>query len=324
MLLDGSVREPALALVDQTNGLQKDVSVDGKAASADLVHGVLRGVVVAVVWAIVEVNDVDGRDSPFDEREMIVFDGLVGLKEVPFVASFSRGLTNEVYEPACGVCLTLNVEILITNHVCEHKGLDLAQCTVASPLGGEVPAAVGGVGSGPVLEGFFTVEEDEPDGVAIKLFAADLVSNGHQQAGGCGSVVGSYEVDVAQRVVGFVVGSEDNDAVLLAGKANDEIMKRDRANGRVGGEGVFFELILFEVAADEGFGFDVSGASGPAGADGRERFGVVVCFGAVEASLCERRLEKESQHGKAEDGCYPAVYKADHCVSASLARLRSG
>jgi len=33
----------------------------------DLVHGVLCGVVIAVVGAVVQVDDVDGRDAALDE-----------------------------------------------------------------------------------------------------------------------------------------------------------------------------------------------------------------------------------------------------------------
>src|SRR5579862_6762643 len=44
-----------LLLVNQVDCFHEDVAIDAKAVRADFVHGVLRGVVVAVVGAVVEV-----------------------------------------------------------------------------------------------------------------------------------------------------------------------------------------------------------------------------------------------------------------------------
>ena len=62
---------------------------------ADLVHGVLRGVVIAVVGAVVEVDDVDRGHAALDEGEVIVFDRLFGLEEVALVAEFLCGLGDQ-------------------------------------------------------------------------------------------------------------------------------------------------------------------------------------------------------------------------------------
>jgi len=40
------------------------------------------------------------------------------------------------------------------------------------------------------------------------------------------------------------------------------------ADGRGGGEGVFFKLVVLELGAQEGFGFEMAGAGGPARTDG--------------------------------------------------------
>ena len=143
-----------------------------------------------------------------------------------------------------------------------------------------------------VLNGLFAVEEDQPDGVAVELFSArgfgvEPVADGHQQAGGCGAVVGADKVDVPERVVGFVVRAEHDDAGLFAGEAHDEVAHGHRADGRVGGEGVFFKLVVraLEVAAQKLFGLDVAGAGGPARADGDKLARVLKRFGAVEVLL---------------------------------------
>ena len=114
---------------------------------------------------------------------------------------------------------------------------------------------------------------------------AKLVGDGHQQAGGGSAVVGADEVDVAQRVVGFVVRAEHDDAGLGAGKTHDEVAHGHGADGRVGGEGVFFKLVVGaeEMRAEEVLGFDVAGAGGPARADGGELARVFVGLVAVES-----------------------------------------
>ena len=153
-------------------------------------------------------------------------------------------------------------------------------------------AAVCGVGGRPLLNGFFAVKEDEPNGVAGELFAgragsfgAKAVGDSHQEPCGGGSVVGADEVDVAQRVVGLVVRGEDDGAGLCAWEAHDEVAHGHGADGSVGGEGVLFELIVvaLEVGAEEILGLDVAGAGGPARTDGGELARVLVGFGAVES-----------------------------------------
>ena len=47
------------ALVDQPDGFHEHVAVDRQAVRAHLVHRVLRGVMVAVVWTVVQIDHVD-------------------------------------------------------------------------------------------------------------------------------------------------------------------------------------------------------------------------------------------------------------------------
>ena len=96
----------------------------------------------------------------------------------------------------------------------------LREGAVLRPFGGEVAGAVGvvfAVVGEPVLDGLFAVVEDEPDGVALGRMGAEDVADLDEQGGGGGAVVGSVELDVAQRVVGLVVAGEDDDAVFLPG-----------------------------------------------------------------------------------------------------------
>ena len=128
--------------------------------------------------------------------------------------------------------------------------------------------AVEGVAIGPFLDGFFAVVEDEPDAVALGRVGAEVAAKFDEECGGGGSVVGSDEVDIAEGVVGLVVGSEDDDAVFLAGIAHDVVAHAEEPGGGAGGEGVGFEVTLGdlggEVGLDELLGFEVAGRSNPA------------------------------------------------------------
>src|SRR4051812_2330799 len=127
------------------DGFHENVAVNRETASADLIHGVLRGVVVAVVRPVIEVNDVYRGNAAFYKRKMVIFDGLIGLKKVALVPILLSSLSYQIHEPARGVTLALDVQVLVPDHVREHERLDLAQRSVATPLRREMAAAVGRV-----------------------------------------------------------------------------------------------------------------------------------------------------------------------------------
>ena len=157
----------------------------------------------------------------------------------------------------------VDVEVLVADHVGDEEGLDLAESAVVGPLGGEMARAVERVGGGPLFDGLFAVVEDQPDGVALGRMRAEDIADLDQQRAGGGAVVGSVELDVAQRVVGLVVAGEDDDAVFFAGIFDDEVAHRLQAGGRAGGEGVGLEVALGgfggEVLLDELLGLRVAG-----------------------------------------------------------------
>ena len=127
----------------------------------------------------------------------------------------------------------VDVEVLVADHVGDEEGLDL-QGAVGVPLGGQVAGAVEGVGGRPGLDGLFAVVEDQPDGVALRWMGAEVLAELDEQSGGAGAVVGADEVDVLERVVGFVVAGENDDAVFFAGVA-DDVVAHGRADRSVGG-----------------------------------------------------------------------------------------
>ena len=167
---------------------------------------------------------MDGHAALY-EGQMVVVDRLLGLEEVTLVAELFCSFAHQVHKPFRGARLTLNVQILVADHVSQYEGLDAAQCAVTAPFRRQVTAAEGRVGCRPALKGFFAVKEDQPHRVAFELFAAQLVRNRHQQAGCCGTVVGAYEVDVTERVVRLVMRAEDDHAVFLPGKRTMKLCK---------------------------------------------------------------------------------------------------
>ena len=100
-----------------------------------------------------------------------------------------------------------------------------------------------------VLHGFFAVGPNQPDAVAIAGFcaAAELVGEFEQDGGGRAAVVGADETGVAQRVIGVVVAEDGDDAIFFAGKLRDDVADGELPFHRVGGKGVVFDLIAFQV-----------------------------------------------------------------------------
>jgi hypothetical protein len=120
-----------------------------------------------------------------------------------------------------------------------------------------------------------------------------------KQASGRAAVVGADKADIAQRIVGLVVRGEDDHAVFFAGKAHDEVAHGHRADGRVGGEGVFFKLVVLELVAQELFRLGMAGTQAPARPDGHELARNFDCAIAAEMLLCEGcRGQQDKQKNK--------------------------
>jgi hypothetical protein len=60
------------AAIDETNGFKDHVAGDLKALRAELVNGVLRGVVEGIVVAVSEVDDVSNRHANLGEGDVII------------------------------------------------------------------------------------------------------------------------------------------------------------------------------------------------------------------------------------------------------------
>src|ERR1700733_10141932 len=103
----------------------------------------------------------------------------------------------------------------------------------------------------PFADGFFAVGPDEPDAVAVTLFArrdAQLIGEFEEDRGGRAAVVSAKVSDIAQRVVGVVVAEDDDDAVFSAGKFGNDVAYGKLPFHGVGGEGVVFDFLMIFVA----------------------------------------------------------------------------
>ena len=90
---------------------------------------------------------------------------------------------------------------------------------------------------------------------------------------------------------------------FLPGKAHDEVAQVHWADGRVGEERIFFQVVVLEVLAQESLRLDVAGPGGPAWANGDELAGVIVGALAIEV------LGKDQCGGKCEER------DGNHCAS---------
>src|ERR1039458_796361 len=207
-----------------------------------------------VVVAVIEVDDVGAGDAAFDEGKVIVFYGALAGVEVGLVASSLGGGVDEIEQPGSAIGVAVDVEIGIADHVHYHERFYLLERAFFFPFLGQMAGAVETVGVGPLPHRFFAISPDEPDAVAIALFsrspAAQLVGVFEQDGGGRAAVVGADVSDIAQRVVGVVVAEDSDDAIFCAGKFSDDVVDREVAFYGVGGKGVVFDLIAFEVVDD--------------------------------------------------------------------------
>src|SRR4051812_25946401 len=86
-------------LIEQPDGFKEYITIDRKTVCTDFVHRVLCGVVVSVVWSVIEIDYIDGRYAALNEGQVVVFHRFVSLEEVALEAKFLCSLSNQAYEP---------------------------------------------------------------------------------------------------------------------------------------------------------------------------------------------------------------------------------
>lgn len=124
-----------LALVYEGDEFEEEVGGGLQRLRADLVEGVLGGVVVAVgvlavVGTVVVVDDVEDGDSALVEGQGVVFDGGGVLGDCRGVAGVFGGELQEIDHFGVGVAVEVDVEVLVADHVGEEEGLDFGEGAV--------------------------------------------------------------------------------------------------------------------------------------------------------------------------------------------------
>src|SRR6266404_2617241 len=118
---------------------------------------------------------------------------------------------------------------------------------------------VNAIGISPLPYSFFAVGPDEPHAVAIALLsgspAAQLVGIFEQDGSGRTAIVGADEPGIAQWIDRVVVAEDHDDAIFFAGKFRDDVADREFPFHGVGGKGIIFDLISFEVVKNVAFEF---------------------------------------------------------------------
>src|SRR6266849_3994448 len=251
MLIGELEKGCTLSLVEHVDGFEDGITHDFQALGAQLVHGVLRGVMEDVVVAVIEVDYVGARNAALDEGKVIVVDGALAGVEVGLIPQALGGGVDEIEQPGSAVGVADDVEVGVGDHVHYQERFDLLQRAVFFPFLGEMARAVKTISAGPSLDRFFAVGPDEPNAAAIAFFAAQLVGVFEQDGGGRAAIVGADVSGIAQRVVGVVVAEDDDDAVSSAGKFGDDVADGKLPFHGVGGKGVVFYLIAFEVVVLE-------------------------------------------------------------------------
>src|SRR5262249_54212389 len=129
----------------------------------------------------------------------------------------------------------VDIKVRVRDHVHQDQSADLVQCSLGRKLLSEVPTAVQTIRVGPTLQGFLSVEEDEPVGEYVLSSGQD--ARHFQQKRGAGStVIGTYEGK--GRAFRVVMARDDDDCRAGTGNLRDEVGHWDRPNGRRGREGV--------------------------------------------------------------------------------------
>ena len=109
-----------------------------------------------------KIDDVEGRDSQIEKRNVIVLYRPGLLQEIPPVPETARLAKEEVRQPGCGMGFPVDIKMRVCNHVHHKDCLDLRLNSLRGKFSGELPAAVQPVRRRSVAHSLFSVKENEP------------------------------------------------------------------------------------------------------------------------------------------------------------------
>ena len=150
------------------------------------------------------------------------------------VAELSGGVPDEIDQRWCGTRFARELCGAAADDVRQQERADFLEVAGSGEARSHLAAAVAAVGIGPILDGFFAVEEGDPDGVA-SVVRAKKASELQHYGGGRATVVGA---DKVFQLFCVVVRAEQNDFRFFAGNFHQNIFHLGPAGGGVCAEGV--------------------------------------------------------------------------------------
>src|ERR1700694_2214098 len=88
-------------------------------------------------------------------------------------------------------------------------------------------AAVAAIGIAPLLHGFFSIEEGDPDGI-VSVLGTEQTSQLQHYSGGRATIIGADKIVFQQRVI---MRAEKNYAGLFAGNFYQKVFHREAGDG---------------------------------------------------------------------------------------------
>src|SRR5271156_15517 len=182
---------------------------------------------------------------------VVTGDGRAFVNKDILVTELLGGGPDEIYEPGCGVLISLDLQIGWANHVGKDHRLDSLEISGERHAGGHLAAAesavcvapLNAVPVGPLALSFFTVEKHDPGAEsALGLASAENSGQLQHRAGAGAAVVGTHEIGQPHRVE--VRGVED-DAAAGTGNLGDDVFHCNIAERRGA-----VEIMLLDGAAE--------------------------------------------------------------------------
>src|SRR5437763_8589743 len=133
---------PHLALIEQTQSFQGHPAYNLKDLRAELIDGVISGVMENIVVTVIEINQI-GRWHPALNKWLVVIGNSHGSsKEMGLNAQSSCSIKDQILQPRRRTQIMLNIEISVTDHVFQNECFNFFQGPVVLPFIREVADAI--------------------------------------------------------------------------------------------------------------------------------------------------------------------------------------
>src|SRR5215471_10149914 len=119
-----------------------DLADQSETDRAAMIERVKAHMPVQVQWAIVEVDNVHGRDAALPEGNVIVFDSAAAVEKIPVVSQIMRFAEHDGVQPASRIQIAKDVQVGVCDHIHHDYGTELRQRSFACESRHKVTASV--------------------------------------------------------------------------------------------------------------------------------------------------------------------------------------